>query len=101
MLVSFTSNCRMRSSHFIEDMRRLVSLVNWHLTLLLEHSVQLDVSVASHCYHISPRSSEPRALAFETYFDFAFATRVAAGIFAALAVCPLVRREHSSRVVPG
>jgi len=34
-------------------------------------------------------------------FDFTFATRVAAGIFAALAVCPLVRREHSSRMVPG
>lgn len=30
-------------------MRRFVSFVNWHLTLLLEHSVQLEVSVASHC----------------------------------------------------
>jgi hypothetical protein len=26
----------------------LVSFVNWHLTFLLVHSVQLDVSVASH-----------------------------------------------------
>lgn len=32
----------------IEDIRRLVSFVNWHLTFLLEHSEQLDVSVASH-----------------------------------------------------
>jgi hypothetical protein len=100
MLVSFISTCRMLSSHFIEDMRRLVSLVNWHLTLLLEHSVQLDVSVASHCRHISPRSLEPHALALETYLDFAFATRIAARIFAALTVCPLVRREHSSRMMP-
>ena len=29
-------------------MRLLVSFVNWHLTLLLVHSVQDDVSVASH-----------------------------------------------------
>lgn len=29
-------------------MRRLVSLVNWHLTLRVVHSVHADVSVASH-----------------------------------------------------
>jgi len=33
----------------IEDIRLFVSLVNWHLTLRLEHSEQLEVSVASHC----------------------------------------------------
>ena len=32
----------------MEDMRLFVSLVNWHLTLRLEHSEQLEVSVASH-----------------------------------------------------
>jgi hypothetical protein len=32
----------------MEDMRRFVSFVNWHLTFLLEHSEQLAVSVASH-----------------------------------------------------
>lgn len=86
-------------SHFIEDMRRLVSFVNWHLTLLLEHSVQLDVSVASHCRHVSLKLSVPRALALETHFDFSFATRVATGILAALTVCALVGRQHSSGVV--
>ena len=34
--------------YLIEDMRRFVSFVNWHLTFLLEHSEQLVVSVASH-----------------------------------------------------
>lgn len=34
--------------YLIEDIRLLVSLVNWHLTFRLEHSEQLDVSVASH-----------------------------------------------------
>ena len=37
-----------RSTYLIDDMRLLVSFVNWHLTLLLEHSEQLVVSVASH-----------------------------------------------------
>lgn len=97
--VSLTSICRMQMSHFIEDMRRLVSFVNWHLTLLLEHSVQLDVSVASHCRHVSLKLSVPRALALETHFDFSFATRVATGILAALTVCALVGRQHSSGVV--
>lgn len=32
----------------MDDMRLFVSFVNWHLTLRLEHSVQLVVSVASH-----------------------------------------------------
>jgi hypothetical protein len=32
----------------MEDIRRLVSFVNWHFTFLLEHSEQLAVSVASH-----------------------------------------------------
>ena len=36
-------------SYLIEDMRLFVSLVNWHFTLRLEHSEQLDMSVASHC----------------------------------------------------
>lgn len=35
-------------TYLIDDMRRFVSFVNWHLTLLLEHSEQLEVSVASH-----------------------------------------------------
>ena len=35
-------------AHLMDDMRRLVSLVNWHLTFRLEHSEQLEVSVASH-----------------------------------------------------
>ena len=32
----------------MDDMRRFVSLVNWHLTLRLEHSEQLVASVAAH-----------------------------------------------------
>lgn len=32
----------------MDDILRLVSLVNWHRTFLLEHSEQLEVSVASH-----------------------------------------------------
>ena len=35
-------------AHLMDDMRRLVSFVNWHLTFRLEHSEQLEVSVASH-----------------------------------------------------
>lgn len=41
-------HCGMRNTYLIEDIRRFVSLVNWHLTFRLEHSEQLDVSVASH-----------------------------------------------------
>jgi len=32
----------------IEDIRLLVSFVNWHLWFLLEHSEHAEVSVASH-----------------------------------------------------
>jgi hypothetical protein len=39
-------------------MRRFVSLVNWHLTLLLEHSEQLAVSVASHLTFLSRQASQ-------------------------------------------
>jgi hypothetical protein len=35
-------------THFIDDILLFVSLVNWHFTLRLEHSEQLEVSVASH-----------------------------------------------------
>lgn len=42
----------------IEDMRRFVSLVNWHLTPRLEHSEQLDVSVASHLTFRSLHASQ-------------------------------------------
>ena len=37
----------------IFDIRLFVSLVNWHFTFLLEHSVQLELSVASHCCEVS------------------------------------------------
>ena len=37
----------------MEDMRRLVSFVNWHLCFRLEHSEHDDVSVASHCHRLS------------------------------------------------
>jgi len=40
------------------DMRRLVSLVNWHFTLRLEHSEQLVVSVASHLTFLSRQASQ-------------------------------------------
>lgn len=36
-------------TNLIDDMRRFVSFVKRHLTLRLEHSVQLDESEASHC----------------------------------------------------
>ena len=42
----------------MDDMRRLVSLVNWHLTLRLEHSEQLVVSVASHFTFLSRHASQ-------------------------------------------
>jgi hypothetical protein len=42
----------------MDDMRRLVSLVNWHLTFLLEHSEQLVVSVASHLTFLSRHASQ-------------------------------------------
>jgi hypothetical protein len=37
-----------QASHFMEDILRFVSLVNWHFTVRLMHSEQLEVSVASH-----------------------------------------------------
>jgi hypothetical protein len=37
----------------MDDIRRLVSLVNWHFTLRLEHSEQLEVSVASHLHRLA------------------------------------------------
>lgn len=37
-----------RSTDLMDDMRLFVSLVNWHRTLRLEHSVQLAESEASH-----------------------------------------------------
>jgi hypothetical protein len=36
------------ATNLIEDMRLLVSLVNWHRTFRLVHSVQLVDSDASH-----------------------------------------------------
>jgi hypothetical protein len=42
----------------MDDMRRLVSLVNWHLTPRLEHSEQLVVSVASHLTFLSRHASQ-------------------------------------------
>jgi hypothetical protein len=46
-------------AYFIEDIRRLVSLVNWHLWFRLEHSEQAAVSVASH-YEMSASGSPLR-----------------------------------------
>ena len=43
----------LQATDLMEDMRRLVSLVNWHLTFLLEHSEQEVVSVASHWPKVS------------------------------------------------
>jgi hypothetical protein len=37
-----------QASHFMEDILLFVSLVNWHFTVRLMHSEQLEVSVASH-----------------------------------------------------
>ena len=37
-----------KDTDLIFDIRLFVSLVNWHFTFLLEHSVQLELSVASH-----------------------------------------------------
>jgi hypothetical protein len=42
----------------MDDMRRFVSLVNWHLTPRLEHSEQLVVSVASHLTFLSRQASQ-------------------------------------------
>ena len=42
----------------IDDILRFVSLVNWHLTFLLEHSEQLVVSVASHLTFLSRHASQ-------------------------------------------
>ena len=42
-----------RATYLIDDLRRFVSFVNWHLWFLLEHSQQAVVSVASHCKRIS------------------------------------------------
>lgn len=53
------ASCFSRSwTCFMDDIRRLVSLVNWHLTLLLEHSEQLDISVASHFTFRSLQASQ-------------------------------------------
>jgi hypothetical protein len=41
------------NTYLMDDILRLVSLVNWHFTLRLEHSEQLDVSVASHLQKVS------------------------------------------------
>ena len=40
-------------ANLIFDIRLFVSLVNWHFTFLLEHSVQLELSVASHYSEVS------------------------------------------------
>lgn len=42
----------------MDDIRLLVSLVNWHLTFRLEHSEQLVVSVASHLTFLSRQASQ-------------------------------------------
>lgn len=39
----------MQDTDLMLDMRLFVSFVNWHFTFLLVHSVQLVLSVASHC----------------------------------------------------
>lgn len=45
-----------KSTDFMEDIRRFVSLVNWHLWPRFLHSEQGEVSVASHCkYTVSFR----------------------------------------------
>lgn len=41
-------NTSSRGTNLIDDMRLLVSFVNWHRTLRFVHSVQLDDSEASH-----------------------------------------------------
>lgn len=40
-----------QDTDLIFDIRLFVSFVNWHFTLLLVHSVQLVLSVASHCIY--------------------------------------------------
>lgn len=53
------SSCFSRScTCLIDDILRLVSFVNWHLTLRLEHSEQLVVSVASHLTFLSLHASQ-------------------------------------------
>jgi hypothetical protein len=42
----------------MDDIRRFVSLVNWHFTFRLEHSEQLVVSVASHFTFRSRQASQ-------------------------------------------
>lgn len=42
----------------MDDILRFVSFVNWHLTLRLEHSEQLVVSVASHLTFLSRQASQ-------------------------------------------
>ena len=42
-----------KDTDLIFDIRLFVSLVNWHFTFLLEHSVQLELSVASHYFEVS------------------------------------------------
>ena len=73
----------------MDDMRLLVSLVNWHLTLRLEHSEQLEVSVASHCGHSQLYQVRSEFIVLSD-LDLAFSTSIAAGVFPALSVRPLM-----------
>ncbi len=52
--ICFSRSC----TCLIDDIRLLVSLVNWHFTFRLEHSEQLDVSVASHLTFLSRQASQ-------------------------------------------
>jgi hypothetical protein len=71
-------------AHLIDDILLFVSLVNWHLTLLLEHSEQLEVSVASHlsAQLVTAMSHTD----FEAHLDFAFPASVAARVLSSLPV---------------
>ena len=48
--------------NLIDDIRRFVSFVKRHLTLRLEHSVQLDESDASHCPKSAKKELDIRRL---------------------------------------
>ena len=70
----------------IFDIRLFVSLVNWHFTFLLEHSVQLELSVASHYSAVSTVvQSFTRRIC--TDLHFALSTGVATWVFSSLTIC--------------
>lgn len=57
----------------MDDILRFVSLVNWHLTFRLEHSEQLDVSVASHLTFLSRHASQLGSFLLCLYARFCMA----------------------------